>query len=422
MRAAFFHDSAALKRDWSFDVNSQALSGTDSTVLQVYLYLREAKHDVTLLATRPPSPPREEVQLVKNVLEAYDFCVRHAIEFLVYVINTDAIQYELLTHAAGGTTGLIAWAHNNPDFAWCNRAWECPAFHRLVAVSNFQRLSLTAHPIFTRTVAISNFLEDALCAAPAPAAPANANQVTYVGALKSSKGFHHLAAVWPAVRARFPQALLNVCGSPGLYQSDLVLGAEGIAEVEFEKTILGFLGGSRASAEQLGVHFLGSLPKKALYEKIQASRFVVVNPNMPKDGSTESFCVSAAEALALGVPVVGGAAGGLLEVVGHGKGGLLAGNGTELLAAMSTLLAQPEVAHRLARQGQERVVRLFTKASSMKRWEALLNGEPLPAATPTDVRLKNRAYYFKSMVRLALPLSFLNKVRGVYRKASGLPA
>ena len=420
MKAAFFYDSAALKRDWSFDINSQVLSGTDSTVLQVYSYLREAGHDVTLLATCHPSPPHPEVPVVANLLEAYDFCLRHAVKFLIYVTNTDPIQCKLLTHAAEGATGLIAWAHNNPEFAWCNQAWACPAFHRMVAVSNVQRLSLAAHPIFSRTVAISNFLDDALCAGPGPMTPADANQVTYVGALKLSKGFHHLAAVWPAVRTRFPQATLNVCGSPGLYQSDIVLGTEGIAEVEFEKTILAFLGGSRASAEQLGVRFLGSLPKKALYEKIQASGFVVVNPNMPKDGSIETFCVSAAEALALGIPVVGAATGGLLEVVGHGKGGLLASNGAELLAAVSTLLAQPEVARRLARQGQERVVRLFTKARSMQRWEALLNGDTLPAATPTDVRLKDKSYYFKSMVRLVLPLSFINKVRGARRKASGI--
>jgi len=63
----------------------------------------------------------------------------------------------------------------------------------------------------------------------------------------------------------------------------------------------------------------------------------------------ETFCLTAAEALACGTPVVAAGAGGLAEVVDHERTGLLVapGRGAELAAALAWLLDDGEARDRM---------------------------------------------------------------------------
>jgi glycosyltransferase involved in cell wall biosynthesis len=290
------------------------------------------------------------------------------------------------------------------------QAWSDARFFRLIAVSNIQRAFLAHHALYRKTVVIPNFLDlEAWESVLTDREPER--KVVYVGALKPTKGFNHLANVWRAIRERHPDWTLSVCGSPGLYGRSAAMGPEGIAEADFERTILAPLGGSRRSAEALGVHFVGSLTKQDLAAEIRASAAVVVNPNTSQNGSIETFCVSAAEAMALGVPVIGGAAGGLLEVVAHGEGGLLAGDEAELQKALLALIENPARARELGLGGQERVRRHFTKARAIERWRDLLSGRPIAADTLPAFKYGIWGYYLRVVCGWVLPLRVVQMVR-----------
>jgi len=85
----------------------------------------------------------------------------------------------------------------------------------------------------------------------------------------------------------------------------------------------------------------------------------------------EAFPNVALEAMAMGLPVVSTRVGGLPEMVTPGEHGLLVppGNAPALAAAMSQLLADPEMCQSFGQAGRERVERDFSLAAMVRRHE-----------------------------------------------------
>ncbi len=86
----------------------------------------------------------------------------------------------------------------------------------------------------------------------------------------------------------------------------------------------------------------------------------------------EGFSLSVLEAMACGVPVVATAVGAIPEIVVDGRNGLLvpAGDAAALARALSTLLADRDLAGRLARAGRETAAR-YTVDAFVRRTESL---------------------------------------------------
>lgn len=101
---------------------------------------------------------------------------------------------------------------------------------------------------------------------------------------------------------------------------------------------------------------------------LMASAGAVVLPS-----THEAFGVAAAEGMALGVPVIASAVGGYLDVVEPDVSGLLvpARDPTQLAEALASVISQPELAERLAREGHARVRRAFDVDQIVDRWEDL---------------------------------------------------
>lgn len=87
---------------------------------------------------------------------------------------------------------------------------------------------------------------------------------------------------------------------------------------------------------------------------------------LPSTSAAESFGMTLAEANACGRPVVGSDAGGIPSFVEHGVNGLLAraGDTTALAAALTRVLEDRHLAHRLGQAGREKVL-------ARHRWERL---------------------------------------------------
>lgn len=85
---------------------------------------------------------------------------------------------------------------------------------------------------------------------------------------------------------------------------------------------------------------------------------------------TEAFGLSALEALACGVPVVGSRAGGLIEVVRDGEDGFLCPVGdVEAMAAAVVRLAAPSLRERFAASAREDVLARFRRDPIVDEWE-----------------------------------------------------
>lgn len=87
----------------------------------------------------------------------------------------------------------------------------------------------------------------------------------------------------------------------------------------------------------------------------------------------EGFPNAAAEAMAVGTPLLGTAVGGLLDLVESGQSGLLvpSRDPEALTAALRRLLTDPSLRDRLGRTGQARVRASFSVESVADRWTAL---------------------------------------------------
>jgi len=130
------------------------------------------------------------------------------------------------------------------------------------------------------------------------------------------------------------------------------------------------------------VRFRGSLPRQELCRELQATRVAVVNPNLT--GSTETFCLSAVESQACGVPVVGAAAQGLLETVADGRSGLLIRDQSpqHLADAIVRVLEDDALRESLSRGAAAHAATFRSADVEAERWMAMADRlrSGLPAA------------------------------------------
>jgi len=105
----------------------------------------------------------------------------------------------------------------------------------------------------------------------------------------------------------------------------------------------------------------------------------------------EGFSLPAIEAMSCGVPVVATTGGALPEVVGvSGETGLLVepNNPDALVAAIRTMLDDPEMRARIGAAGRQRVIERFTWQVTARGtaacYDAILTGKPLPASMDFD--------------------------------------
>lgn len=414
-KVAFYIDTAKLNRDWTLDISNQALSGTDSLMFQVAHYICEIEGAGTIYATSLPADgSNTQVHVVSGLIEAANLAASAGAERLIYVSRLNDEERQLLSTPRNDNLNLIGWLQNTPPLEFLTLASQSKSLQHLICVSNVQAFMLSYHPVFKKVIVLPNFVDVGFWGK--ASASREATRVTYVGALKEPKGFHLLADVWAEINRKYPEWELDVCGSPDLYGKHAKLGQHKIAEESYEKRILDPLGGTPASAAEKRVRFLGSLPKEKLREQLSRSSIIVVNPNA--EMGYETFCVSAVEAEVMGLPVIGGRAGGLLETVGHNTGGLLSKSSQDLTANIIDLIEHPEKRIALGEGGRSQALQMFSSAAVLKKWRQFLLNNDISDIIPSGDEYKPKFYKLRSTLPKLVPVSlikFLKKINRIRR-------
>ncbi|MBL7950713.1 MAG: glycosyltransferase family 4 protein [Flavobacteriales bacterium] len=164
-----------------------------------------------------------------------------------------------------------------------------------------------------------------------------------VGVVHPSKGQEEAVRAMALVKDRYPEARLVLVGSGNV---------KPLQELMNSLDLNG------------NVDILGHRPNvDALYAKAQALLMCSRN---------EAFGRVTVEAMAHGVPVIARAEAGTLEVLDHGRQGLLYQNGHEQLAQrMMSLIADPEAARSLGQRGRVHVRGLFNSELCSERVTAV---------------------------------------------------
>ena len=181
------------------------------------------------------------------------------------------------------------------------------------------------------------------------------------------------------------KVVLGIAGRPVIgivgrlaYQKGHTILLDAMAEVirEFPDVVLMIIGegperkklGEKASALNINKNILwmGAQPQNKVFE------FYAIMDIFAMPSLYEGFGLTAAEAMAAGVPVVGSKVEGLSEVIEDGVSGYLvqAGNSHALAEAVITLLKDPQKAKAIGQDCCNRVERLF----SLKRFSASMIG------------------------------------------------
>jgi glycosyltransferase involved in cell wall biosynthesis len=176
--------------------------------------------------------------------------------------------------------------------------------------------------------------------------PADAVVVGFVGRFVDWKGVLTLADAWRLVEPDLPNA-------------HLVLAGEGECEGEMRARL----------DEARRVHWIGFRDD---VPAVMRALDVLAFPSV-----MEGFGIAAVEAMAAGVPVIGGDAAALPEVVGHEEQGLLVPphHREALMAAIMRLVRDPDLRRTLGEAGRRRVEREFTEARMIDEYERVLARE-----------------------------------------------
>ena len=188
--------------------------------------------------------------------------------------------------------------------------------------------------------------------------------VCYVGALYGYKHADYLLKAWPMVVRRIPDARLLVVGSASLYGGEGKRGPLGVAYEAYEKELLYPLLRHRCRET---VSFLGLLSGAKIGEVMKNVRVGVVNPV----GSSETFCTSAIEFAAHGIPVIGGDYGGLKSVIPKGCGFRVRSK-RGLAKRIIWLLRHAPVSDKMGDRYHAFVSDRYPLCKYQERWKALL--------------------------------------------------
>lgn len=169
--------------------------------------------------------------------------------------------------------------------------------------------------------------------------------VLVLARLEPQKGHRVLLEAWKSVAHSYPTARL-VCAGDGLLR----------AQLEAQASTLGIAG---------SVSFVGQQPN--VPDWLALADFTVL-PSF-----YEGLPLAAIESLAAGRPVVATAVDGTSEVVLDGKTGLTvtAGDSAALSAAISQMLASPEMVRTLGAAGRQFVLEHFSRERQVQQTEAL---------------------------------------------------
>ena len=106
---------------------------------------------------------------------------------------------------------------------------------------------------------------------------------------------------------------------------------------------------------------------------VEVNAFQVHSAAVLQKSIREGFGLTVTEALWKGRPVVAGNVGGIVDQVSHGETGWLVSSVEECAAAVSEVLAEPEIARAMAKAGKEHVRSRFLTPRLLRDWLALFN-------------------------------------------------
>lgn len=310
------------------------LGGTEYLIVLVstILTLRDNIDVILFVEKKGIFHPQLKTKTVCSFDGAYEEACNLNVDFFVF--RPLPQYYKSMAFVNNGKTKLVPWCHNFLKYEFLKFFYECHKVPFMVSVGKEQSELYLDMEIDKKMVYIYNCV-------PIPSkeefstlkkTSERPNNVTYIGSIVPSKGFHILAKAWKKVLQEVPDAELYVIGSGKLYFDDTSLGLYSIAQKKYEKKFMKYLVDKNGQILN-SVHFCGVLGKEKK-DILKNTKVGVPNPS----GLTETFGLSAVEMQIMGCNVVTTECAGFLDTV---KVGHLYNRNKELAASIIHSLKEP---------------------------------------------------------------------------------
>lgn len=240
--------------------------------------------------------------------------------------------------------------------------------------------------------------------------------ITFIGAIIPSKGFHYVAKAWKKIIKKIPNAKLYVIGSGALYSSKIALGKYSLAEEPYESYIINHL--ISADSDLNSVEFCGVLDEKKKREVISKTQIGIVNPS----ARTETFGISSTDFQQQNVPVVIRKKNGLLDTFSPNVTGLGFNFPSLIHRPIIKLYKNKSLRDNLASNGAMFINEKFQIEESILKWLQLLfdleNSKKPNYSPPNDFIFNNFKFIriFNRILRLNLKMKIIPSIIEVESK------
>ena len=198
----------------------------------------------------------------------------------------------------------------------------------------------------------------------------NSKKIVYIGALFPNKGCHNLIKIWSLVNRMDPSLELIVIGGSSVYGSKIKKGSIGVTDRAYELLINWYL---QKVDDKKSVRFVGSKNWNEILELISDARVGVVNPSYFR--FDETFCMSAVEMQAGGLPIVSRYRNdGLVSTIDDEKTGYLCKSDKDIASAI-VRLSNDDILCRKMSVNARKKAKQFLDEDSIDSWVGLLNTE-----------------------------------------------
>lgn len=234
----------------------------------------------------------------------------------------------------------------------------------VIAVSRFIRDQLIEKACPPEKIIVHYIGIDVDQFAPDPDLPRQPH-VLFVGRLVPKKGLEYLIRAMARIQDRHPAAGLVVAG-------------DGPLRRDLERL---------AASELRSFRFLGRQTPSQVHSLMNSSQISCVPSVVAPSGDAEGLPMVVLEAMAMGLPVISFAPGGVTDAIVDGVTGLLAPERDEeaLAAHLDRALGDPELCRRMSAAGRARVREHFDLRKQTAKLEEIYKAVSAEAAGPTRV-------------------------------------
>lgn len=257
---------------------------------------------------------------------------------------------------------IILWSHNFLHGPEADKVAAAKGIKGNVFVSRQMYDFYADHDLIRKSVAIFNMVPDVETM---PRRLPDKPVLTFMGNISEGKGIITLLKVWRKVKARFPEAQLNIIGKGNLYNRNLPVGELGITDAATEKKMLPYITNPDGSLQD-NVHFLGILGNEK-YDVFANSSVGLVNPS----AKTETFGMGIIEMASASLPVVTRNWNGHPDTAVNNETALLGLSVNDMARCVIRLITDRNLNMRLG-ENAKREVKRFAPENITPQWAELI--------------------------------------------------